>query len=179
MNWIIVPSTSFALTTEADCCEIWWLHCSSLKVLLVASCQLQKVRRLELQVEDKAWKRPLWASALFPWSLTLSSSLHGYSIDLHLWANPSDSVADLKLRDWKEGKVSALGDWVMLNTESQEEEKKRGKERRRDSGKTRLNGPEDILIDTFWRLILDSGSRVWLGLQIKTLLVRLPWWFHV
>lgn len=123
MNWIIVPSTSFALATEADCCEVWWLHCSLLKVL--APCQLQQMRRLELQVEDKAWKRPSWASALFSWSLIPSSSLHEDSMGLHLWASPSDSAADLNLRDCKEGKVSALGGWVMLNTQSQEEEEKR------------------------------------------------------
>ena len=37
-----------------------------------------------------------------------------------------------------------------------------------------LNGSEDILIDMFWKLILVSGLRVWLGLQVKTLLVGLP-----
>lgn len=46
--------------------------------------------------------------------------------------------------------------------------------RRKDSDKMGLNGSEDILIDMFWRLILVSGLRVWLGLQVKTLLVGLP-----
>ena len=82
-----------------------------------------------------------------------------------------------RLRDESEGEREVMrGE---RERKKKEGSKPGGKERRRDSGKTGLNGPEDILIDTFWRLILDSGSRVWLGLQIKTLLVRLPWWFRV
>lgn len=60
---------------------------------------------------------------------------------------------------------------MILNTRSQEEEEKRFGEKRRGSDKMGLSGWEDILMEVFWRLLLDSGLRIWLGLQIKVLLV--------
>lgn len=60
---------------------------------------------------------------------------------------------------------------MILNTRSQEEEEKRFGEKRRSSDKMGLRGWEDIMMEMFRRLLLDSGLRIWLGLQIKVLLV--------
>lgn len=116
---------------EADHCATWRLPCSSLKVLPEAPCQLQKLMVLKLLVEDEALKRPLWGSALFSWPLTCSWRLNENLAGLNLWADPSDSVTDLKLTDWKKGKVSALfclgrlGDAECLKQGSWEEEENR------------------------------------------------------
>ena len=34
-----------------------------------------------------------------------------------------------------------------------------------------VSGSGEILMELFWRLILDAGLRIWLGLQIKILSV--------